>query len=48
MLVTQLITLAAMGGLGAFYWRIQRRGRLALREERSDRPADLRLAPDAE
>jgi hypothetical protein len=28
-LLNRLITLAAMGGLGTFYWRIQRRGRSA-------------------
>jgi hypothetical protein len=31
LLVMRLITLAAMGGLGAFYWRMQRRRRLIAR-----------------
>lgn len=36
-LVTRLITLAAMGGLGTYYWRIQRNRRRALAAESSRR-----------
>jgi hypothetical protein len=31
LLVMRLITLAAMGGLGAYYWRMQRQRRQAVR-----------------
>jgi hypothetical protein len=32
LLITRLITLSAMGGLGTYYWRIQRQRRRMARE----------------
>jgi hypothetical protein len=39
LLITRLITFAAMGGLGTYYWRIQRQRRRLARNPQSQAPA---------